>query len=122
MSIHRTAIVDPDANIADSANIGPYCVIGAGVSIGARTSLLAHIYLEGRLTIGEDNIFYPYSNIGIASQDLKYKGEPSETRIGDRNKIREFVTIHRGTEGGGMLTEIGSDNLVMAYSHIAHRS
>jgi UDP-N-acetylglucosamine acyltransferase len=70
--------------------------------------------------VGEDNIFFPYSTAGVASQDLKYKGERAETRIGDRNRIREFVTIHRGTQGGGLVTAIGSDNLLMAYSHIAH--
>jgi UDP-N-acetylglucosamine acyltransferase len=120
MAIHPTAIVDPEARIADSADIGPYCTIGAQVDIGARTRLMAHVYLEGVTHIGEDNVFYPYSTIGVAPQDLKYKGETSETRIGHRNRIREFVTIHRGTEGGGLLTEIGSDNLVMAYAHIAH--
>jgi UDP-N-acetylglucosamine acyltransferase len=120
MPIHRTAIVDTQAKIADSADVGPYCVVGADVKIGAHTRLMAHAYLEGPLEIGEDNIFYPYSSVGVASQDLKYKGERSETRIGDRNKIREFVTIHRGTEGGGMITRIGSDNLLMAYVHIAH--
>jgi UDP-N-acetylglucosamine acyltransferase len=72
------------------------------------------------MTIGEDNTFYPYSTVGVAPQDLKYQGEKSQTVIGDRNRIREFVTIHRGTEGGGMLTRIGSDNLLMAYAHVAH--
>ena len=81
---------------------------------------MAHVYLEGRLEIGEDNIFYPYASIGVAPQDLKYAGEASETRIGHRNKIREFVTINRGTTGGGMVTALGSDNLLMAYVHIAH--
>jgi len=120
MPIHPTAIVDARAKIAESADIGPYCIVGADVSIGARTRLMANDYLEGPLEIGEDNIFYPYSTVGVASQDLKYKGERSETRIGHRNKIREFVTIHRGTEGGGMVTHIGSDNLLMAYVHVAH--
>lgn len=120
MAIHPTAIVDSHARVAESADIGPYCVIGSDVEIGARTRLLAHVYLEGVTAIGEDNTFYPYSSIGVASQDLKYKGERSETRIGSRNQIREFVTVHRGTEGGGLLTEIGDDNLVMAYAHIAH--
>ena len=120
MAIHPTAIVDPQARIADSADIGPYCIIGAEVEIGARTRLMAHVYAEGVTTIGEDNIFYPYSSIGVASQDLKYRGERSETHIGSRNKIREFVTIHRGTEGGGLITQIGSDNLLMAYVHVAH--
>src|SRR5689334_17620354 len=120
MPIHPTAIVDAKARIAESADVGPYCIVGAEVEIGARTRLMAHLYLEGPTWIGEDNIFFPYSTVGVASQDLKYKGERSETRIGHRNKIREFVTIHRGTEGGGMITEIGSDVLAMAYVHIAH--
>jgi UDP-N-acetylglucosamine acyltransferase len=76
--------------------------------------------MEGPLTVGEDNVFFPYSTIGVAPQDLKYHGERSETRIGHRNKIREFVNIHRGTEGGGMLTSIGDDNLLMSQVHIAH--
>ena len=120
MPIHPTAIVDPSARIADSADIGPYSIVGAGVEVGARTRLMAHLYIEGPTSIGEDNIFYPYSTVGVASQDLKYRGERAETRIGSRNKIREFVTIHRGTEGGGLLTSIGDDNLLMAYAHIAH--
>jgi UDP-N-acetylglucosamine acyltransferase len=120
MPIHPTAIVDPAARIAEGAEIGPYCIIGAGVEIGARTRLIANIFVEGVTRIGEDNVFYPYSTVGVASQDLKYRGEVSETRIGDRNKIREFVTIHRGTEGGGLLTSIGDDNLLMAYTHVAH--
>ena len=120
MAIHPTAIIDPDADISREAEIGPYCIIGSGVTIGARSRLIAHVYLEGKLTIGKDNVFYPYCSCGVAPQDKKYKGEPSETRIGDRNTIREFVTIHRGTEGGGMVTCIGDGNLLMAYVHIAH--
>jgi len=120
MPIHPTAIVDPAARIAESADIGPYCVIGAEVEVGARTRLLASIFVEGVTSIGEDNVFYPYSTVGVASQDLKYRGERSQTRIGHRNKIREFVTIHRGTEGGGMLTSIGDDNLLMVQVHVAH--
>jgi UDP-N-acetylglucosamine acyltransferase len=120
MAIHPTAIVDPKAEIASDAEIGPYCIIGAQVNIGARTRLLGHAYLEGKLTIGEDNVFFPYCSCGVAPQDKKYQGEPSETRIGNGNSIREFVTIHRGTEGGGMVTAIGDGNLLMAYVHIAH--
>ena len=120
MPIHPTAIVDARARIAGSVEIGPYCVVGAEVEIGARTRLMANNYLEGPTWIGEDNTFYPYSTCGVAPQDLKYKGERAETRIGDRNRIREFVTIHRGTEGGGLVTGIGSDNLLMAYVHVAH--
>ena len=120
MAVHPAAIVDPAARIHPSAEIGPYCVIGAEVEIGAGTRLMGHVFIEGPTLIGEDNIFYPYASIGVASQDLKYKGERAETRIGSRNKIREFVTIHRGTEGGGLVTSIGDDNLLMAYTHIAH--
>jgi UDP-N-acetylglucosamine acyltransferase len=120
MPIHPTAIVDPGARIAGSADVGPYCIVGADVAIGSGTRLMAHVYLEGPTSIGEDNLFFPYSTVGVASQDLKYKGERSETRIGSRNRIREFVTIHRGTEGGGMVTSIGCDNLLMAYTHVAH--
>lgn len=120
MPIHPTAIVDPAARIAESAEIGPYCIIGADVEIGPRTRLMANNFLEGPTWIGADNVVFPFSTIGVASQDLKYKGERAETRIGDRNRIREFVTIHRGTQGGGLLTEIGSDNLLMVYSHVAH--
>ena len=120
MAVHPSAIVDLKARIAESAEIGPFCVIGAEAEIGARTRLLAHVYVEGPIVIGEENIFQPYSTVGVAPQDLKYKGERSETRIGSRNRIREFVTIHRGTEGGGMVTSIGSDNLLMAYVHVAH--
>ena len=110
MPVHALAIVDPAARIAQSAEIGPYCIIGAEVEIGVRTRLTANIFVEGPTWIGEDNVFHPYSTIGVASQDLKYQGERAETRIGDRNKIREFVTIHRGTEGGGALTRVGDDN------------
>jgi UDP-N-acetylglucosamine acyltransferase len=120
MPIHPTAIVDPSARIAESACIGPYTVIGADVEIGARTELKGNVFLEGPLEIGEDNVFYPYSTVGLAPQDLKYHGERSRTKIGNRNRVREFVTIHRGTEAGGMLTSIGDDNLLMAYVHVAH--
>jgi UDP-N-acetylglucosamine acyltransferase len=120
MPIHPTAVVDSTARIAESAEVGPYCIVGAEVEVGARTRLMANIFVEGITSIGEDNVFYPYSTVGVASQDLKYHGERSETRIGNRNKIREFVTIHRGTEGGGLVTSIGDDNLLMAYTHVAH--
>lgn len=120
MPVHSTAVVDPRACIHESADIGPYCIVGAEVEIGARTRLMANLYLEGPTTIGEDNVFFPYSTVGVASQDKKYKGERAFTKIGSRNTIREFVTIHRGTEGGGLITEIGDGNLLMAYTHVAH--
>lgn len=120
MAVHPTAIIDSTARIAASAEIGPYTIVGADVEIGARTQIKGHVFMEGPLWIGEDNVFFPYSTVGVAPQDLKYKGERSETRIGHRNRIREFCTIHRGTQGGGMLTSIGDDNLLMAYVHVAH--
>jgi UDP-N-acetylglucosamine acyltransferase len=120
MAIHPTAIVDAGARIDPSAEIGPYSIVGDGVCIGSGTRLMAHVFIEGPTVIGDDNLFYPYSTVGVAPQDLKYKGERSETRIGNRNRIREFVTIHRGTEGGGMLTSIADDSLLMAYVHVAH--
>lgn len=120
MPVHPTAIVDPLARIDAAADIGPYCIIGAEVEIGARTRLMANIYCEGPAWIGDDNIFYPYTTVGVASQDRKYRGERAETRIGHRNTVREFVTIHRGTEGGGLVTRLGDDNLLMAYVHVAH--
>ena len=120
MAIHPSAIVDPGAQIDSSAEIGPFCVVGSGVSIGARTRLKGHIFVEGPTTIGADNLFYPFSSIGVASQDLKYAGEHAETHIGNHNLIREFVTVHRGTKGGGALTRVEDHTLLMAYSHVAH--
>ena len=120
MPIHPSAIIDPQATVHPNADIGPYCVIGSEVSIGAGTRLMAHVYVEGPTEIGDDNIFFPYASIGVASQDLKYRGERAFTYIGHRNRIREFVSIHRGTEGGGLTTRIGDDNSLLAYTHIAH--
>jgi UDP-N-acetylglucosamine acyltransferase len=120
MSVHPTAVVHPGAKIDTSADVGPFCIIGEEVEIGPGTRLMAHIYVEGPTWIGRGNVFYPYSTIGVASQDLKYQGERAETRIGDYNRIREFVTIHRGTRGGGALTSIANSTLIMAYAHVAH--
>jgi UDP-N-acetylglucosamine acyltransferase len=120
MPVHPTAVVHPGAKIDDTADIGPFCVIAEEVEIGAGARLMAHVYVEGPTWIGGGNIFYPFSSIGVASQDLKYEGERAETRIGNFNQIREFVTIHRGTRGGGALTSIADCNLLMAYAHIAH--
>ena len=87
MAIHRTAIIDPDADISSEAEVGPFCVIGGGVTVGPRTRLLAHVYLEGKLTIGKDNVFYPYCSCGVTPQDKKYKGEASpsiaEPKVGE---------------------------------------
>ena len=119
-TIHPTAVVSPNAHIGEDCFIGPYCVIGDAVEIGNGVRLESHCVVDGRTTIGAETHVFPFVSIGLASQDLKYKGEPSETRIGRRNKIREFVTIHRGTAGGGMLTQVGDDCLIMAQAHIAH--
>lgn len=120
MPVHPSAIIHPKAQIDPTADIGPFCVIGDEVKIGARTRLMANVYVEGVTEIGDDNLFYPYASVGVASQDLKYKGERAETRIGNANTFREFVTIHRGTQGGGLVTSIGNHNLLMAYTHVAH--
>jgi UDP-N-acetylglucosamine acyltransferase len=119
-TIHPTAVVSPHAKLGYDCFIGPYCIIGDEVTLGANVRLESHCVIDGRTSIGADTHVFPFVSIGLASQDLKYKGEPSETRVGARNKIREFVTIHRGTAGGGMLTKIGDDCLLMAQAHVAH--
>lgn len=120
MPVHATAIIDPQSRIAESADIGPYCIVGAEVTIGERSRLMAHVYLDGPTVMGDDNTVFPFAVIGVASPDLKYKNERTETRIGHRNKIREYVTIHRGTGVGGGVTSVGDDNLLMANAHVAH--
>ena len=119
-TIHPTAVVSPKAKIGYDCFIGPYCIVGDEVVLGDKVRLESHVVIDGRTSIGPKTHVFPFVSIGLASQDLKYKGEPSETSIGARNKIREFVTIHRGTAGGGMITSIGDDCLIMAQAHIAH--
>jgi UDP-N-acetylglucosamine acyltransferase len=118
--IHPTAVVSPGAEVAEDAHVGPFCFVGEGVRVGARARLDSHCVVEGRTSIGEETHLFPFVSVGLAPQDLKYKGEPAETRVGRRCSIREFVTIHRGTEGGGMITSVGDDCLVMAQAHVAH--
>ncbi len=118
--IHATANVDPKAEIDSDVEIGPYCVIGPGVKIGKKTKLKSHVVVEGRTTLGEGNVIFPFATVGMIPQDLKYKGEPSELLIGDRNTIREYASLNPGTLGGGMVTRIGNQNLLMMYCHIAH--
>jgi UDP-N-acetylglucosamine acyltransferase len=120
MPIHPTAIVDPKAKIPPSCHIGPYCVIGPRVELGEGCHLVSHVTMEGPTRIGAGNAFFPFSSIGLAPQDISYKGEPTRLEIGDHNTIREFATINRGTVKGGGLTMIGNHNLIMAYTHIAH--
>lgn len=122
MAIHPTAIIAPGAKIPASCVIGPYCTIGPEVTLGDDCLLVSHVVLDGRTKIGARNTIYPFTSIGVPPQDLKYKGEPTETRIGDANTIRECVTISRGTTGGGGLTTLGDNNLLMAYAHIGHDS
>jgi len=118
--IHATAIVDPEAELADDVSVGPYCVVGPDVSLGKGVRLRAHVVVDGCTRIGEGTEIYPFASIGLPPQDLKYKGEPSELRIGARNVIREYVTMNPGTEGGGMLTKVGDGCLFMVSAHVAH--
>lgn len=118
--IHPTSIVHPEARIDSSVEIGPWCTVGPHAKIGPGTRLISHVVVDGWTTIGRDNVFYPFSVIGAVPQDLKYKGEPTELIIGDRNTIRESVTLNLGTVQGGGKTAIGSGNLLMAYTHLGH--
>ena len=118
--VDRTARIAPGAVLGAGARVGPYCVVGPQVRIGAGTVLDSHVVLDGDTEVGAGNHFFPFSSVGLVPQDLKYRGEPSRLIVGDRNLFREFVTVHRGTAGGGAVTRIGSDNLFMAYAHVAH--
>ncbi|TCP94972.1 acyl-[acyl-carrier-protein]--UDP-N-acetylglucosamine O-acyltransferase [Cricetibacter osteomyelitidis] len=118
--IHPSAIVEEGAKIAENVVIGPFCVVENNVTIGKNTVLYSHVVVKGRTTIGEDNQIFQFASIGEVNQDLKYQGEPTKTIIGNRNRIRESVTIHRGTVQGGGVTRIGDDNLFMINTHIAH--
>jgi UDP-N-acetylglucosamine acyltransferase len=118
--IHPTAVVHPNAIIAETVEIGPYAVIGESVTIGENTAIYAHSTIEGRTAIGRDNKIGPHAAIGGVPQDKKYAGEPTRLEIGDRNTIREFTSIHIGTVQGGGLTKLGDDNWIMGQTHIAH--
>jgi UDP-N-acetylglucosamine acyltransferase len=120
MKVDPTSIIHPSSKIDDSVEIGPFCIIGEDVEIKKGTKLLSHVVLKGPTTIGEDNTFYQFSTIGEDTPDKKFKGEKTRLEIGHRNIFREGVTVHRGTIQDKGLTVIGSDNLLMAYSHIAH--
>jgi len=122
MSVHPSAIVAPGAVIPESCTIGPFCIIGPEVVLGEECNLVSHVVVDGHTRLGSRNIIYPFASVGVAPQDLKYNGEPTETEIGDENTIRESVTISRGTSKGGGLTRLGSHNLLMAYVHIGHDS
>jgi UDP-N-acetylglucosamine acyltransferase len=122
VSVHPSAIVAPGAQIPESCTIGPYSTIGPAVVLGEQCTLISHVVLDGRTTIGARNVFYPFCSVGVAPQDLKYHGEDTETILGDDNTIRECVTISRGTAKGGGVTRLGSNCLLMAYVHIGHDS
>src|SRR6185295_10076915 len=119
-SIHPTAVVHDGARIGQGAFIGPYCVVGEEVAIGDGARLESHVVVGGRTTIGAECVISPMASLGGAPQDLKYAGEPTSLEMGARNRVREFVTLNRGTPGGGGSTRVGDGNLFMAYSHVAH--
>ena len=118
--VHRTALVDPGAELANDVEVGPYAVVGPRVRIGSGSSIGAHAVIEGRTSIGRNNRVFPHTAIGGVPQDKKYAGEDTELVIGDGNTIREFCTFNTGTAQGGGITRIGSDNWIMAYAHVAH--
>ena len=119
-NIHSTAIVSPKAELGNNIFIGPYCIINENVKINDNCKFLANVYMEGNTTVGANCTFYPFSTIGTMPQDLKYKGEKSELMIGNNNTIREHVTINPGTSGGGLITSIGNNCLLMVGCHVAH--
>ncbi len=122
MSIHPTAIVARSARIPESCHVGPYCTIGPDVELGADCELVSHVVLEGKTRLGARNRVYSFACLGVAPQDLKYRGEATSLEMGDDNSVRECVTISRGTTGGGGTTRVGSHCLIMAYTHIGHDS
>ena len=119
-SVHPTAIVDPKCELGRDVVIGPYSVLDAGVIVGDGCRIGAHVVVEGQTRLGRSNTVHPYACLGTAPQDLKYDGTPTRLEIGDGNTIREFATVNRGTVPGGGTTRVGSNNLLMAYSHVAH--
>ena len=118
--IHPAAIVSPGARLGVEVTVGPYAVVGDDVEVGDRTRIESHAVVQGPVRIGADNHLHPFVSVGGAPQDKKYDGSPTVLEIGDRNVIREYCTLHRGTQGGGGLTRIGDDNWIMAYVHVAH--
>ncbi len=118
--IHPTSIVDSKAKLHESVVVGPFCMIGPDVTVGANTIFYSHVVVDGHTTIGENNKFFQGCSVGAPPQDNSYKGEPTKTIIGSNNTFREFVSIHRGTTKENLETIIGNNNLLMAYSHVAH--
>jgi UDP-N-acetylglucosamine acyltransferase len=120
MSVHPTAVIDAGAKVPESCTVGPFCIVGPDVELGEGCELSSHVVIEGPSKIGARNRFASFSSIGCAPQDYTYKGEPTRLEMGDDNYVREYVTIGRGTTKGGGVTRIGSNCLIMAYSHIGH--
>jgi UDP-N-acetylglucosamine acyltransferase len=120
MQIHSSAVVSPTARLGAGCYIGPYTIVGDEVTLGDGVHIDSHCVVDGRTRIGDETYVYPFVSIGLPPQDLKFAGEATETEIGRRTRIREFVTIHRGTKGGGGLTKVGDDCFIMAQAHIAH--
>lgn len=118
--VHPSAVVDPDARLGDGVRIGPWCSVGPHVVLGDGVQLHSHVVIDGRTEIGAGAQLYPFCTVGMAPQDLKYRGEPTRCSIGPRTVIREGVTIHRGTATGGGVTRVGADCLIMANAHVAH--
>jgi UDP-N-acetylglucosamine acyltransferase len=118
--IHPTAIISPDAEIAEDTSIGPFCIIHDKVHIKKGTRLMSHVVIEGSTEIGENCTIYPFASIGLPPQDLKYRGEETGLRIGNNNTIREYCAIHRASVSGDGVTSIGDHNFLMAYVHVAH--
>jgi UDP-N-acetylglucosamine acyltransferase len=120
MNVHPTAIVHRKAQLAESVTVGPFSLIGEHVELGEGCEIISHVVIDGQTRMGKNNRIFPFTTIGLAPQDLKYRGEATSVEIGDGNTIRECVTIHRGTAEGDGVTRIGNHNLLMAYVHIAH--
>lgn len=118
--IHETALISPKARLAENVTVGPYSVIGENVEIGNRTTIGAHVIIDGHTCIGEDNVIHPFCVLGGPPQDKKYKGEPTRLLVGNRNTIREYCTMNRGTAQDAGTTRLGNDNWIMAYVHLAH--
>ena len=118
--IHKTAVIDPKAKLHSSVKVGPYSVIGAKVEIDENTEVQSHVSIVGNTKVGKNNKIYPFASIGNDPQDLKFQGEKTKLEIGNNNKIREYVTINPGTKGGGGITKLGNNCLIMVSAHIAH--
>ena len=118
--IHPSSVVSPKAQLGENVSIGPFCTVGDEVQLGNGVELVSHVVIDGITSIGDDTKIFPFASLGLCPQDLKYKGEKSRLEIGKRNRIREYATMHTGTQGGGMLTKVGDDGLFMIGIHLAH--